>query len=80
MKKGRYYLSTLWDEKRKGFVSVITEGHPRRGDALTIVCTVGVFPTQKEAKAWFRRQVAERPWEDEIDALHSTHEAPLRLN
>jgi hypothetical protein len=58
---------TVDREKRQpqndGYIAVITDAHPQRGDGPVTVLTVDVLPSMKAAKAWFRRMQVERPWE-----------------
>lgn len=63
MRKGRFYLTTLWDEEKDAFICVISEGHAAAGDGEVIVCTVALHKTQRAARAWFRAQMKSRPWE-----------------
>lgn len=47
----------------QGYLAVISQGSPQKGDAETIVLDCEVVPNMKAAKAWYRRQMLLKPWE-----------------
>jgi hypothetical protein len=66
MAEDRIYLTV--DRKKRqpqndGYIAVISQGSPQVGDGNVVVLTVEVVKNRKEAKAWYRQQLIERPWE-----------------
>lgn len=66
MAEDHIYL-TVDRQKRQpqndGYIAVISQGSPQRGDEHCTVLTVEVVKNMKAAKAWYRRMKIERPWE-----------------
>jgi hypothetical protein len=66
MAEDRMYL-TVDKEKRQpqndGYIAVISQGSPQRGDENILVLDVTIVQSHEEASAWFDRQCHERPWE-----------------
>lgn len=66
MAQDRIYMTV--DRKKRqpqndGFIAVISQGSPQRGDDQVTVLSVEIVKNKKAADIWFKRQLAERPWE-----------------
>jgi hypothetical protein len=66
MAENKMYL-TVDREKRKpqndGYVAVISMGSPQLGDENVVILDVEIVKNMKEAKAWYKRMIVEKPWE-----------------
>ena len=66
MAQNRFYL-TVARKKRQpqndGYIALISQGSPQRGDSETIVLSVDIVKNRKEAEVWFEQQLLTRPWE-----------------
>lgn len=65
MSETKIYLTV--DRKKRqpendGYVAVISQGSPQRGDKNITVLSVEIVQNIKEAKAWFERMKVEQPW------------------
>jgi len=66
MAEDHYYLTVARERRQPqndGYIAVISLGQPQLGDDHVTVCDVEVVPNMKAARKWFKRQVAEKPWE-----------------
>lgn len=63
MAEDRYYLTTGKNPNGKGLLAIISLGSTQLGDENVTVCDLEVVKNMKEAKAWFKRAMAERLWE-----------------
>lgn len=63
MAEDRYYLTTGPDPHGRGLLAICSLGTPQRGDETVTVCSLEVVKNMKEARKWFRRVIAEKPWE-----------------
>jgi len=44
-------------------IAVITQGHPRAGDANCTVLTLEIVEDMAAAERWYERMKVEKPWE-----------------
>lgn len=66
MAEDKIYL-TVANEKRQpqddGYIAVISQGSPQKGDGVTVILDVELVANLDEAEQWFERMLVERPWE-----------------
>jgi hypothetical protein len=62
----KLYLTVSPDKRQPqndGYVAIISEGSPQKGDKDIKVLSIKIVSEQDEAKTWFKRMIIERPWE-----------------
>lgn len=66
MAEDKIYL-TVATEKRQpqddGYIAVISQGSPQKGDGMTVILDVELVANLDEAEQWFEKMLVERPWE-----------------
>jgi len=62
MSEGKIYL-TFGKDSQGRKIAIMSLGSPQHGDEMVTVLTLEVVKSTKEAKAWFKRMLVERPWE-----------------
>lgn len=66
MAENQYYLTTNpapADHPRHGeLIAVISLGHPQKGDAECLICTVEIVKDQAAADVWYKEQMITKPW------------------
>ena len=63
MAEDRMYLSVDENPDGPGLIAVITQGHPRAGDANCTVLTLEIVEDMAAAERWYERMKVEKPWE-----------------
>lgn len=64
-----YYLSIKSRRpKDAGYIAVISQGHPQRGDKKVVLLSFALVNSKKEAEDWYKKMMTTKPWEKEDDS------------